>query len=94
MTMCLEYIAVANVDGGGHYTTQHSLTDCTDICDEKVFSHWIEALSGDLSLGAETERIIEQNVMERIDDVSEVSRASFCFGDKWQHCIVVFIKRP
>jgi len=90
--MSLKYVAVANVEGGGHFITEHNLIDACCIFDEKVFRTWVVELAKELSLGGEIERIIDQNVMSSVDSMRDVCQASFCFGDEFSHCIVVFIK--
>ena len=85
-----QFIAVANIDNGGHYITTHEINDLNFECNA-IFRNWVFEMSGEIGFTEENDRILAQETITPIEGMLNVGRASFCFGNDNSHCIVVFI---
>lgn len=87
----MRFVAIANIDDGGHYTTVHEIDQVVNIDSPAILLVWLNEMVVCLGCDDEIERILDQGSISIVDSISEVGRSSFCFGSNDSHCIVVFV---
>lgn len=86
-----KFVAIANIEPGGHYTTAHEIGDAESSgC--SMLEIWVEAMSKEIGFCDERELILEQGTLFPIEEMSRIEMASFVFGGSSEyHCIVIFV---
>jgi len=86
----INFIAVANIENGGHYITSHSFSGETHALDS-AFKIWLNEMAEEIGFKNDLIRLMAYESAEFIDGLDFVGRSSFAFGDRYEHCIVTFV---
>ncbi len=85
-----KFIAIADVECGGHYITCHEFREEPGNLDSAL-KIWMGEMHKEIGFTDDLQRLREQECVTQIDGMDFVGRASFTFGDEYEHCMLTLV---